>query len=229
MISAFNPTSKEAHIYAEFERVKSNLLERALGRHGALGIKIESFSFRDYLIGSGNALSYVRTKATDPGFYLIEKGSPSAAPAPATSINSIISAGPDPMPLEAVKALEKSVNNAEERAQMLEERAHMLEEELKSTDIEKEIMVCKFFSSILFYTINTRIFAIRPGRSKSSKRGTPPSPRPSKVCVGVFCSCKRTGTDVRPPTVRRICRVRLPKRWPKRMRRLQPKKRSMLV
>ena len=144
MISAFNPTSKEAHIYAEFERVKSTLLGRALEMHGATGIRIESFSLQDYLIGSGHALRFVQTKATDSGFCLIEKGRPSAAPTPATSINSIISAGPDPMPLEAVKALEKSVDRAEERAQMLEE-------ELKSKEDEKQAMVRKFqlSSSIL--------------------------------------------------------------------------------
>ena len=141
MISAFNPTSKEAHIYAEFERVRSNLLERALERHGATGIRIESFSLQDYLNGSGHALRFVQTKSADPGFYLIEKGSPYVSPAPATSINSILSAGPDPMPLEAVKSLEQSVDRAEERAQMLEDQ-------LKLKEDEKQAMVRSFqFSS----------------------------------------------------------------------------------
>jgi len=132
MISAFNPTSTEAHIYAEFERVKSNLLERALERHGATGIGIESFTLQDYLTGSGNALRFVLTKATETGFQLIENGRPSIAPAPATDPTPL----QDTFPLEVFKALEQTVDKIEERAQKLEDELNSKDDELRLSNEE---------------------------------------------------------------------------------------------
>ena len=139
MISAFNPTSKEAHIYAEFERVKSNLLERALERHGATGIGIDSFTLQDYLTGSGNALRFVLTKSAEPGFQLIERGHPSVVPAPVPDPSR--SAALDSFSLDAVKALEQAINQVEERAQKLEEDVEFKDEELRRSNEAKQAMV----------------------------------------------------------------------------------------
>jgi len=139
MISAFNETSKEAHIYAEFERVKFNLLERALERHGATGIGIESFTLQDYLTGSGNALRFVLTKADQPGFRLIERGRPSVSPAPARSAEL------DSFSVEIVKALEQTVNQVEERAQKLEEEIDSKDNELRLSKDANRAMVRRVF------------------------------------------------------------------------------------
>lgn len=77
MISAFNTTSKESWIYAEFERMKQTVMIRALERYGATQITLVSFSSWDYATGSSNGLQSVLSKAKEPGFQLIQQSMPS--------------------------------------------------------------------------------------------------------------------------------------------------------
>jgi len=142
MVSAFDQASGHAFIYAEFERVKTHLLMRALERHGATGIRVDSFTLQDYLTGAGDALRFVLDKAIVPGFRLIEIGSPSIAPAPTADPASSFELGS--YSLEVVKALEQAVDAGEERAQKLEEELSLKDDELRRSNEEKQTLVYMF-------------------------------------------------------------------------------------
>lgn len=116
MISAFNPSSSEAFMYAEFDRVKKNRVDWALQKFGATQIQIDSYSLADYVSGAANALKFVQKKAGESGFRLIERGCPSVH---ASATNATSSA--ESFPLEGVKVLEQAADEADDRAHKLEE------------------------------------------------------------------------------------------------------------
>ncbi len=141
MISAVNPTTGEAHIYGEFERVKQTVLERALARHGATSIGIDPLTLQDHRT-SGSALKFVETKASEPGFQRIGKGTPSVIP---VSIGEAFS-GADPFPVDTIKSLEQQLDRVEERAQNLEEELDLKKEGLRlSNDANLELVSSSLF------------------------------------------------------------------------------------
>jgi len=129
MISAFNPLSSEAFVYAEFDRVKKIQLDRALQRFGATQIQIDSYSLGDYVSGTANALRFVQKKASESGFHLIERGCPSPY---ASAMNATPSAVSESFPMERVKVLEQAVDEADDRAQKLEEENICLGSEVEA-------------------------------------------------------------------------------------------------
>lgn len=136
MISAFNPSSSEAFMYAEFDRVKKNRVDWALQKFGATQIQIDSYSLADYVNGAANALKFVQKKAGESGFRLIERGCPSVH---ASATNATSSA--ESFRLEGVKVLEQAVDEADDRAQKLEEELAVKESALSASNDEKKAMV----------------------------------------------------------------------------------------
>jgi hypothetical protein len=136
MISAFNPSSSEAFMYAEFDRVKKNRVDWALQKFGATQIQIDSYSLADYVNGAANALKFVQKKAGESGFRLIERGCPSVH---ASATNAASSA--ESFRLEGVKVLEQAVDEADDRAQKLEEELAVKESALSASNDEKKAMV----------------------------------------------------------------------------------------
>ena len=110
MISVLHLETREAHIYAEFERVKEPLLRRALEESGASDITITSFSLSDYVSGAGVALKAVRDKAGGPAFQLFERGVPSQYVQPSNIAQPIVDGW---MPVDYVKELEAITNEAD--------------------------------------------------------------------------------------------------------------------
>lgn len=74
MASAFNATTREAFIYAEFDRVREPVLTRAIENYGAKQIQLVSYTLSDYITGAANGLKFVKEQAVKDGFTLIERG-----------------------------------------------------------------------------------------------------------------------------------------------------------
>ena len=114
MISAFNLQSKQAFIYAEFGRVKQNLLERALEAAGATSVRVDTFSPQDFISGARKALDSVREKGHQHGYLLIERGEPALSVQTANVSQQSDDIG---IPVDYVKELEVSVGEAEDKIQ----------------------------------------------------------------------------------------------------------------
>ena len=114
MISAFNERSREAWIFAQFERLKENVLEKAFEGCGATQIKITSFSTLDYAKAASAGLNTVIEKSRCPGFKLISRGTPSQY------IQDARPSSDDNVPSEVAKMLDTDMKEAEEQASKLE-------------------------------------------------------------------------------------------------------------
>jgi hypothetical protein len=114
MISAFNEESKEAWIYAQFDRIKETVLKKALDGYGARQVDIISFSPLDYATAASKSLHSVMSKGSNPGFKLIRCGTPSQY------IQNNSSSSPDTIPSDIAKLLDQDRKEAEELVSQLE-------------------------------------------------------------------------------------------------------------
>ena len=89
--AAFNNTTKEARIYAEFERIEQRVLENHLAGLGAASIVIDAFSSSEWETESAAAYESVIQCGGSPGFSLLRHGS--EARAAVHSLSSIGSGG----------------------------------------------------------------------------------------------------------------------------------------
>jgi hypothetical protein len=74
MIAAYNIQTKDARIYAEFERMGENVVYGNMSEMGARTIIIDSFSSDDWETSSATALRSVIECAREAGFTLIRHG-----------------------------------------------------------------------------------------------------------------------------------------------------------
>jgi hypothetical protein len=115
MISAFNEGSKEAWIYAQFERIKETVLRKALEGYGFSQVDITLFSPLDYATSASNSLQCVLSKGNSPGFKIIRCGAPSQYTGDNSSSNA------DTVPTEIAKMLDQDRKEAEDLVSQLEE------------------------------------------------------------------------------------------------------------
>ena len=115
MISAFNEESKEAWIYAQFERIKETVLRKALEAYGVRQVDITSFSPLDYATSASNSLHCVMSKGDSPGFKLIRVGTHPQY------IQNTTGSSSGNIPTEIAKILDQDRKEAEELVSQLEE------------------------------------------------------------------------------------------------------------
>ena len=80
MISAFQPTDKEAYIYAEFDQIREDLLKKNLELVGMTQIHLVSFSRSNTSLNAKQALGHVLSKSKKPGFKKLERGNTKVVP-----------------------------------------------------------------------------------------------------------------------------------------------------
>ena len=107
MIGALNLETKEAYMYAEFERVNETLLRQALEASGANDITITAL---DFFSRAGVALKDVREMAQGPAFQLFERGTPSQYVQSSNSLQPIVDGR---VSVDYVKKLEEVTNEAD--------------------------------------------------------------------------------------------------------------------
>ena len=128
MISAFNESSKEAWIYAEFEKVYQCFVMKALEEAGASNITIELFSPIAYARASSMGLVKVTTKASDHGFQLITRGAPSAY------VGGASSSAEEIIPIEAIHMLEDDFQDSQKRLMEFEKETKDMTKALEVND-----------------------------------------------------------------------------------------------
>ena len=83
MLAAYNVETKEARIYAEFDRIDEKLVEEHLHNMGAGSVIIDTFSKEDWESASEIAMNSVLECSSKPGFSLFRQGNePSAKSRP---------------------------------------------------------------------------------------------------------------------------------------------------
>ena len=74
MAAAYNTETKDARIYAEFERVSKRVIDHQLQTMGAGSVVIDSFSSRDWKMASEAAFNSVIECGAKPGYSFQERG-----------------------------------------------------------------------------------------------------------------------------------------------------------